>query len=84
MKVKVKKVREGAIIPKYQTEGAAGFDFHAVGNHIIKPGQTMLIPIGLSFEVPIGYEMQVIPRSGMSLKTPLRIANSPGCVDSKK
>lgn len=82
MKIKIKKLHENAIIPKYATIGSAGFDFHSVDDIIIYPGETALVKTGLSFEIPINYELQVRPRSGMSLKTKLRVSNSPGTVDS--
>ena len=82
MRIRIKKLHEDAVIPKYQTEGAAGFDFHSLEDHTIYPGNTTLIDTGLAFEIPEGYELQVRPRSGMSLKTSLRVANSPGSVDS--
>lgn len=82
MIINVKKLAEDAIIPEYQTAGAAGFDFHALEDIDIYPGNTVLIRTGLAFEIPEGYELQVIPRSGVSLKTKLRVANSPGCIDS--
>jgi len=80
--IKIKKLHKDAIIPKYQTSGASGFDFHSTQNIILHPGVTLLIKTGLSFEIPNGYELQVRPRSGMSLKTKMRVANSPGSVDS--
>lgn len=82
MKIKVKKLREDAILPEYQTSGAAGFDLHAIEDITIMPGETKLIKCGLSMEIPEGYELQIRPRSGLSAKTTLRIANSPGTVDS--
>ena len=82
MEIKIKKLHENAIIPKYATIGSAGFDFHSVDDIIIYPGETALVKTGLSFEIPINYELQVRPRSGMSLKTKLRVSNSPGTVDS--
>jgi len=82
MNVKIKKLHENAVIPKYQTEGASGFDFHAVEDVTLHPGVTLLVKTGLAFEVPKGYELQVCARSGLSLKTPLRLANSVGRVDS--
>jgi dUTP pyrophosphatase len=48
----------------------------------IGAGETVLIPTGLKFAIPEGYEIQVRPRSGVSLRTPLRISNSPGTIDS--
>ena len=73
-------------VPTYETTGAAGFDLKAQlgsGKSIdILPGQKMLVPTGLCFEVPYGYELQVRPRSGMAVKTNLMILNSPGTIDS--
>lgn len=75
-------------LPSYETEGAAGADLRvsigasAEGEKIIvKPGQRLLIPTGLSFEIPFGYEVQVRPRSGVSFKTGLLVCNSPGTID---
>lgn len=82
MKVKTKKLHPDAVVPKYATPGAAGFDFVAIETVTIKAGETRLIKTGLSFAIPIGYEIQVRPRSGLSLKTKLRVSNSPGTVDS--
>lgn len=77
-----KKLSVTATIPQYQTTGASGFDFSASENVTIEPGETKLVPTGLAMAVPKGFELQVRPRSGMSLKTKLRVANSPGTVDS--
>jgi len=82
MRIEVKKTRENAIIPKYQTEGAAGFDLSSCEYKLLAPGETAVIPTGLAFELPERTELRVQPRSGLSLKTKLRITNSPGCVDS--
>lgn len=84
MKVKIKKLNKLAQIPQYQTKGASGFDLHSIEEIGINPNTTVLIPTGLAFEIPKGYELQIRPRSGISLKTKLRIANSPGTVDSKQ
>ena len=82
MNIKIKKLVEDAIIPKYQTVGSAGFDFHAVEDVTVFPKETRLVSTGLAFEIPEGYELQVRPRSGMSLKTKIRISNAPGTLDS--
>jgi dUTP pyrophosphatase len=72
--------------PFYQTAMSSGMDVCAClgkGNSIeLKPFETVLIPTGLSFQIPKGYEIQVRPRSGLSLKTGLRIPNSPGTIDA--
>lgn len=69
-------------LPSYESLGAAGADIRAQGEIIIMPGERMLIPTGLSFEIPAGYELQVRPRSGLSLRTGLMVLNSPGTIDS--
>jgi dUTP pyrophosphatase len=81
-KVKIKRLHPDAVVPKYATPGSAGFDLVAIEDVIIEPGKTKLVRTGLAFEIPDGFEMQIRPRSGISLKTPLRIANSPGTIDS--
>ena len=82
IKVPVEICREGARLPRYMRAGDAGMDICAAEDAVILPGQTVLIPTGLKFAVPPGYEMQIRPRSGISLHTALRIPNSPGTVDS--
>lgn len=82
MKVQIKKLHPDAVVPKYQTKGASGFDFHALEDAVINPGETKLVRTGIAAAVQEGFELQVRPRSGLSLKTPLRVANSPGTVDS--
>lgn len=82
MKLKIKKLHPEAVIPKYQTKGASGFDLHALEDVSIMPGETKLVKTGIAVAVDVGYELQVRPRSGTSLKTPLRVANSPGTVDA--
>jgi len=82
VKVHVERCREGACLPTYARGGDAGMDVCAAEDVSILPGQTVLIPTGLKFAIPNGYEMQVRPRSGISLRTSLRIPNSPGTIDS--
>ena len=72
----------GATLPKYETNGAAGMDVSSKGDVTILPGETKLVPTGLFVQIPDGYEIQVRPRSGLSLKTALRVANAPGTIDS--
>lgn len=82
MNVNIRKLSPDAVIPTYATAGAAGFDLYAAADVIIGPGQTVLVPLGLAFEIPVGYEMQIRPRSGVTLNTKLRVANSPATIDS--
>lgn len=73
-------------LPQYETLWAAGADVRAClgpeETMVIKPGERVLIPTGLALEIPQGYEIQVRPRSGLSLKTGLMVVNSPGTIDS--
>ena len=69
-------------LPQYETAGAAGMDVRANEEVDLRPGETRLIPTGIYVAIPEGYEIQVRPRSGLSLKTKLRVANAPGTVDS--
>lgn len=79
--VKIKRLHPDATVPQYATAGAAGFDLVAVEDVIIAPGETVKVRTGLAFELPPGYELQIRPRSGISAKTKLRVANAPGTVD---
>lgn len=81
MDLKIQKKSGNAIIPQYQTPGSVGFDFHSTIKTIISAGETKLIPTGVAFEIPQGFEIQVRPRSGLSFKTGIRVANAPGTVD---
>jgi len=89
--VKIVRIYPDVSIPFYATDGSAGCDVRAYltkengypnGKICIKTGETIAIPTGLKFQLPKGYEMQIRPRSGLSLKTKLRIGNSPGTLDS--
>lgn len=71
-------------LPRYQTPGAAGFDLHAAIAEplTLAPGGRRLIPTGIRFALPAGYEAQVRPRSGLALRHGVTIANSPGTIDA--
>ena len=71
-------------LPEYKSEGASGFDIRAclAKSILLKSGERQLIPTGLSFEVPPGFELQCRPRSGLALKQGLTVLNSPGTIDS--
>ncbi len=76
--------KSGNALPRYVTSGAAGMDLHANNADpvVLNPGHRALIPTGLFIELPIGYEAQVRPRSGLALKHGLTCLNSPGTIDS--
>lgn len=80
--VKVRKLTPLAQVPEYKTKGAAGFDLAAAEKRVIFPGETVVVRTGLAMEIPPGLELQIRPRSGISLKTPLIMKNAPGTIDS--
>lgn len=78
------KAKSGAVIPEYKTAGAAGADVCALlENPVTIPcGQRAIVPTGLFFEIPEGYEIQVRPRSGLAAKNGVTVLNTPGTIDS--
>ena len=68
--------------PQYATEGDAGMDIYSPNEYTINPGETMIIPTGIKCALPKGYAFLIQPRSGLSVKTKLRVANTPGLIDS--
>ena len=82
IQIPIEICHENAKIPAYARIGDAGMDIFALEDIEIKPGETKLIPTGIKVAIPIGYELQVCPKSGRSLKTKLRVANTPGIIDS--
>ncbi|AFU17959.1 dUTP diphosphatase [Bacillus toyonensis] len=79
LRMKIKRLK-GVDLPKYAREFDAGFDLVVPEVTIIWPGETKVVPTGLAFKIPPGYELQVRPRSGMTRDTKLRAAF--GTVDS--
>jgi dUTP pyrophosphatase len=77
---------DGLPLPTYHSEHAAGFDLVAAvtedGAITLDPGDRVLVPTGLVFELPRGYEAQIRPRSGLALKHGVTVLNSPGTVDA--
>ena len=97
MKIKFKKLRDNAAIPKRATEGSSGFDlYYAPDNNkklqlptemrdnklTIYAGSSAVVETGIAAEVPVGYELQVRSRSGLAAKNGVFVLNSPGTVDS--
>ena len=83
--INIKCKTEGAgIIPAYKTKGAAGADICANSSEtiVLKPGEFKMIPTGLFFEIPEGYEVQIRPRSGLAAKNGVTVLNTPGTIDS--
>lgn len=71
-------------LPEYETEGAAGLDLKANvdGEVVLRPGERTKVGTGLCVEIPLGYEIQVRPRSGLADKFGITVLNTPGTIDS--
>lgn len=83
MQVKVINKSKHAL-PAYATEAAAGMDLRAnlQESVVLKPLERRLIPTGLFIELPVGYEAQIRPRSGLAIKKGITVLNSPGTIDA--
>lgn len=77
-------LKDPSFLPTYGSELASGADVRAYieGDIIVEPGATLLVPTGLYFAIPEGYEIQVRPRSGLALKHGITILNTPGTIDA--
>ena len=84
IKVLVKKLKPSVKLPSYKTNGASGMDLMAYIDKSIelKPGESCLIPTGLSVAFPKEYEIQIRPRSGLAAKNNISVLNTPGTIDS--
>jgi dUTP pyrophosphatase len=87
IKVRITRVGEGGgdlPLPTYATHGSAGMDLLACieADVSINPSETVLVPTGISIQLPEGFEAQVRPRSGLAIKHQIGILNSPGTIDS--
>ena len=83
LKVRIRKLHPNALVPRYAHGPAedAGMDLHAVAAVALEPGRTALVPTGIAIELPPGYEAQIRPRSGLSLKYSITLPNSPATID---
>jgi dUTP pyrophosphatase len=80
--VKIQRLVPEAKLPEYAHPGDAGADLASVVDCTIAPGQWLAVPTGLSAEIPIGYELQVRPRSGLAFKKGVTVLNAPGTIDA--
>ncbi len=84
--IKVKRLPHGEciVLPHRMTEGSSGADIRAAVDSTIelRPGRREMIPTGLSFEIPRGYEVQIRPRSGLAAKYGVTVLNTPGTIDA--
>ncbi len=84
LKIDLQKLAPQAVLPKRMTDHAAGYDLFSCHdeNIILKKGELHLIPTGLAISLPIGFEAQIRPRSGLAVKHKIGVLNSPGTIDA--
>lgn len=81
MRLKVQRLTELAIVPRYEHFNDSGLDLFAIEEYEIPAGESRLIHTGISIELPQGTEAQIRPRSGLALKHQITVLNTPGTVD---
>jgi len=82
LNVKIKKLTEDSKVPFRQTEGSSGYDLYSNEELTIAKGEIVLVSTGISMEIPLGYEAQVRPRSGLAVKKGITVLNTPGTIDA--
>jgi len=80
--VSFKKLNVLARVPEYKTKDAAGMDLMSAEARVLKAGTYAVVTTGLSMELPVGYEAQIRPRSGLAAKNGVTVLNSPGTIDA--
>lgn len=82
VRIPYEKCHKDAKQPVYAHASDSGMDVYALEDITLAPGESRIIPIGIKVALPAGYELQVRPKSGLSAKTKLRVANTPGTIDA--
>jgi dUTP pyrophosphatase len=82
--VRFRRLRGSAALPRYMTPGSAGMDLSSAeeGDVVLRKGARLGICTGLAMELPLGFEAQVRPRSGLAIKHGVTVVNAPGTIDS--
>jgi dUTP pyrophosphatase len=78
----VQKMHPNSVFPKYNYESDSGFDLHSVEDIVLPPFGRALVPTGIKLNIPLEYEVQIRPKSGLALNQGLTVLNTPGTVDS--
>ena len=80
----IKRLSKDINLPKYETDGSSGMDLSAnIDSNIkIEPGETSIIPTGISVSIPKNFEIQIRPRSGLAAKNQISVLNTPGTIDA--
>ena len=80
--LKIYRISENAIFPKFGTQQSACFDISAYGDHVVLANHSLAIPTGLILDIPVGYSVRVHPRSGLAYKKGITLLNAEGIIDS--
>ena len=80
----IRKLSKDIRLPKYRTDGSSGMDLEANIKKPVKigPGEVSIIPTGISLSIPLNFEIQIRPRSGLAAKSQISVLNTPGTIDS--
>ncbi|HTQ56385.1 MAG TPA: dUTP diphosphatase [Bryobacteraceae bacterium] len=83
MKIRIRRLREDAVLPAYAhgPQEDAGLDLRSVEGALLEPGEPRMVATGLAIELPPGYEAQIRPRSGLAAKHAITLPNSPATID---
>lgn len=80
--IRFKKLNPAAAVPRQAHPGDAGMDLVSIEALVLEPGKRALVRTGLAVEIPVGFEGQVRPRSGLALKNGITVLNAPGTIDA--
>jgi dUTP diphosphatase len=82
MTLRVRRLHDGAVIPRRAYRGDAGLDLHAVDELVLGPGERAAVSTGIAVEIPAGQAGLVLPRSGLAARHGIALVNAPGLIDS--
>ncbi len=84
LEIRIRKLHPKAVVPQYMSDHAAGMDLCAALDDpvTLRPGERCIVPTGLAMAIPVGYEGQVRPRSGLAIRQGITMLNSPGTIDA--
>jgi dUTP pyrophosphatase len=83
-KILIKRLSKEVSLPRYETKGSSGMDIAAFisADINLEPGKSVIVPTGLSVDIPNGFEIQIRPRSGLAAKKSITVLNTPGTIDA--
>jgi len=82
MKIQIQREDKEVTLPNYAHPGDAGLDLYSAESLVLKPGERKIVATGVRIALPVGYEAQVRPKSGLAAKHGISVVNTPGTVDA--